>query len=287
MVQSMTGFGRASSLFNSKKVSCEIRALNSKSLDLNLRIPSFYRELEPVFRKLIGDLLERGKIDFTLSIDSMGDMSTIRVNRDLASKYLNELKELGDENGQDTSDYMAIVMRMPDVLESSVEAITEVEKDWITSLVQQAINDLVAFRQKEGKELEEEFIMRIREIRTALQGIPQYEQERIRTVKERILAALEELNTGFDPSRLEQEMIFYLEKLDVSEEKMRLDNHLSYFEETLKSAASGKKLGFITQEIGREINTLGSKSNHAEMQKLVIGMKDALEKIKEQVLNTL
>jgi len=189
--------------------------------------------------------------------------------------------------GETTSDYLPLIMRMPDVVENAKEDLTDEEKNWLFELVKDAAKNLNEFRRKEGEDLEREFGERIQEIRDFLKEVPQYEDARIQTIRERMKKGLEELDAGHDDNRFEQEMIFYIEKLDIAEEKMRLSNHLDYFEETMKLEQSGKKLGFIGQEIGREVNTLGSKSNHAEMQKLVIGMKDNLEKIKEQILNTL
>lgn len=287
MLKSMTGFGKASGTHQTKKVSVEIRSLNSKSMDLNVRIPSFYKELDGPIRKLVSDELGRGKVDLMINIDSIGEESSVSINKVLARKYFEELKELNGVIGQNTEDYMALIMRMPDIYENRKEELTEQEKEWILNLVSEAVSNLNEFRRKEGIDLESEFVDRINDIRMYLKDVPKYEDERIAVIRERMKKALEELDAGYDENRFEQELIFYIEKLDVSEEKMRLSNHLDYFLETMKTEQSGKKLGFIGQEIGREINTLGSKSNHAEMQKLVIGMKDNLEKIKEQILNTL
>jgi len=284
----MTGYGKAIGSFQSKKVSVEIRSLNSKSLDLNSRIPSDYKAVEGDARKIVSNELGRGKIDIYVNIDSIGDESPISINKTLAEKYYRELKSLNELIGESSNDYLTQIMRMPDVLTNTKEEISEEEKDWFITLVKEAAANINNFRRKEGEELEKEFNERIEEIRQFLAEIPQYEQERIDIIRERMKKGLEDLATeSYDDNRFEQEMIFYIEKLDVSEEKMRLSNHLDYFQETMKTNESGKKLGFIGQEIGREINTLGSKSNHAEMQKLVIGMKDNLEKIKEQILNTL
>ncbi len=284
----MTGFGKSTGSFQSKKVSVEIRSLNSKSLDLNTRIAHQYKELEPEIRKFVGKSLGRGKIDVSLSLDSMGDDKSVSINKELAKSYYNELKDLSSAIGQETEDYLPLIMRMPDIFDNEKEELSEEEKNWILELVKEAASNINNFRRKEGEELEREFQDRISEIRSLLAEIPKYENERIEIIRERMKKGLEEIQSGsYDDNRFEQEMIFYIEKLDVSEEKMRLANHLNYFEETMKNEEAGKKLGFISQEIGREINTLGSKSNHAEMQVLVIGMKDNLEKIKEQILNTL
>jgi len=284
----MTGFGKSTGSYQTKKVSVEIRSLNSKSVDLNTRIPGQFKELDGAFRKYIANKLGRGKVDVFINIDSIGEESTVSINRPLAKKYYEDLKALNDELGEQTQDYLSLIVRMPDIYNTSRESLEEEEKKWLMNLVEEAVGKLDDFRRKEGDDLEREFTERIEEIRGLLNEVPKYEEERIDVIRERMMKSLEDLKSGtFDDNRLEQEMIFYIEKLDVAEEKMRLSNHLDYFLETMKLDQSGKKLGFIGQEIGREINTLGSKSNHAEMQKLVIGMKDNLEKIKEQILNTL
>ena len=287
MLKSMTGFGKASGTFQSKKISVEIRSLNSKSMDLNVRMPSLFKELDSAIRKFVSNELGRGKIDVFINLDSIGEESNVSINQGLAKKYFTELKALNDAVGTSTDDYLTLIMRMPDVIENAKEDLSEEEKQWLMALVKEAAQKLNEFRRKEGQDLEREFSERIDEIRGFLSEVHQYEDARIQTIRERMQKGLEDIDAGHDENRFEQEMIFYIEKLDISEEKMRLSNHLDYFEETMKLEQSGKKLGFIGQEIGREINTLGSKSNHAEMQKLVIGMKDNLEKIKEQILNTL
>ena len=287
MLMSMTGYGKATGSFEGKKVTVELRSLNSKSLDLNMRLASAYKELEPQLRNLIAEQLDRGKVDMNVQIDSTGETKSVSINKDLAQAYYKDLQEVNTLIGGKTEDYLSLVLRMPDIYINEREELTQEEKAWILDLTKQACDALNTFRRQEGKALENEFTERIGDIRSYLADVPQYEQERIETVKERIRKGLEELQAQPDQNRLEQEMIFYIEKMDISEEKMRLTNHLDYFMQTLSTLNSGKKLGFISQEIGREINTLGSKSNHVEMQKLVVGMKDALEKIKEQILNTL
>lgn len=287
MLKSMTGYGKAVGNYQSKKISVEIRSLNSKGLDLNTRIANAYKELDGPIRKLISGELGRGKIDLNLTIDSMGDMSSVSINNDLAKVYHRQLKSLSESIGETPEDYMALIMRMPEIYDTAKEELGEEEIKTVMDLISEAVRNINDFRRKEGEELEEEFNRLIKDIRDNLGEVPQYEEERITVIKDRMKKALEEQDLSYDENRFEQELIFYIEKLDISEEKMRLSNHLDYFQETMKLPQSGKKLGFIGQEIGREINTLGSKSNHAEMQKLVIGMKDALEKIKEQVLNTL
>ncbi len=284
---SMTGFGKSTGTFEGKKVTVEIRSLNSKSLDLNIRLAPPYKELEPLFRNLVAEQLDRGKVDLNVQIDSSGETKSVTINKELARAYYKNLQEVNALISGCTEDYLPLLLRMPDIYINEREELGESETIWILGLTKVACNSLNTFRRQEGKALENEFKERIREIRTLLSDVPQYEQERIDTVKERIRKGLEDLHLQPDQNRLEQEMIFYIEKMDISEEKMRLANHLDFFSESLSTMNSGKKLGFIAQEIGREINTLGSKSNHMEMQRLVVGMKDALEKIKEQVLNTL
>jgi uncharacterized protein (TIGR00255 family) len=284
----MTGFGKSNGVFESKKVSIEIRSLNSKGLDLNVKIPSTYRELETDIRKIVVENLDRGKVDLGIYIESATNTSNDLINHELATKYYYELKSINEQWGEKPVDFLALVLKMPEVLNQQAHELSEVEKVFLLDLMKAACIKLHDFRKTEGQALELEFTTRIEEIRSLLNRVADYEQERIVTVKDRLSKALKDLETkSMDDNRLEQEMIFYIEKLDVSEEKMRLANHLDYFLETMVTPLSGKKLGFIAQEIGREINTLGSKSNHAEMQKIVVEMKDKLEKIKEQVLNTL
>jgi uncharacterized protein (TIGR00255 family) len=235
----------------------------------------------------VGDSLDRGKIDLNINLDSTGDVKNFTINKDLAKAYYADLKAVNSLIGEHTDDYLSVILRMPDIYINEREELSTEEKTWILNLTKEAVDRLNEFRRQEGQALEKEFTERIEDIRRWLNEVPKYEQERIEVIRERIKKNLEDLSAKYDDNRLEQEMIFYIEKLDVSEEKMRLANHLDYFLETMQLPLSGKKLGFITQEIGREINTLGSKSNHAEMQKLVVDMKDSLEKIKEQVLNTL
>ena len=289
MLRSMTGFGKASDNFKSKKYSVELRSLNSKSMDLNTRMSSQYKELDTPIRKLISEKLCRGKVDFSLSVETINDENAVTINHELAKAYYKELKSLNDSLGETTEDYLSVILRMPDIYNTSAEEeLGDEEKAFILSVVNTAVDNMNDFRRKEGEDLEREFTARIEDIRSALNNVPQYEEARIDTIRERMKKGLEDIQSGsYDDNRFEQEMIFYIEKLDISEEKMRLSNHLDYFLETMVLPESGKKLGFIGQEIGREINTLGSKSNHAEMQKLVIEMKDNLEKIKEQILNTL
>ncbi len=288
MLQSMTGFGKATGSFEGKKVSVEIRALNSKTMDLSVRCPSAYRPLEAGIRKVIQNELHRGKVDVNVNIEDSGDMKSVSVNRALAKAYYEDLKAVNAELGEKSLDYLAMIMRMPDVMSNEREELTDEEKNFMLSLSKEASNKLNEFRGQEGEALVIEFTERIEDIRRLLKEIEPFEPLRVATVRERLAKQLEEIENGnYDENRLEQELIFYVEKFDIAEEKMRLTNHLDYFLETMKGHAIGRKLGFITQEIGREINTLGSKSNQADMQKKVVEMKDNLEKIKEQVLNTL
>ena len=288
MLLSMTGFGKSNGVFESKKVSVEIRSLNSKGLDLSLKIASPYRDLETAIRKMLSENLDRGKVDIGIFIESTNESHNNIINNEVATKYYSAIKKLNESWGEAPQDYLSIVLRMPEVLNTQTAELTEEEKKWILNLVNETCGKLNDFRAQEGAALKKEFELRIGEIRSLLSQIEAFEDIRILQIKERILKGLKELeHPVLDQNRLEQEMIFYLEKLDVSEEKMRLTNHLDYFIETMNSPLSGKKLGFIAQELGREINTLGSKSNHGDMQRLVVEMKDNLEKIKEQVLNTL
>lgn len=288
MLMSMTGFGKATGTYQSKKISVEVRSLNSKSADLTVRTHNSYKELEPKARKIVTNLLERGKIDLIINLDSTGDSKAFSLNTDLANAYYKDLKAFNESIGEKSADYLALILRMPDIYVNEKEEMTDEERNCVIGLVEQACGKLNEFRRQEGVALENEFTERIEDIRRLLNEVPKYEQERVETVRERMRKELEDVTNGnYDDNRFQQELIFYIEKLDVSEEKMRLANHLDYFLETMTTNEAGKKLGFISQEIGREINTLGSKSNHAEMQKLVVDMKDNLEKIKEQILNTL
>jgi uncharacterized protein (TIGR00255 family) len=288
MLQSMTGFGKSSAVFESRKVSVEIRTLNSKGLDLGMKVPSIYKEIEPLLRKIVSNELNRGKIEFSIYIESEKTENTGLINRDLASLYYQEFKSLNESWGEKPADYLGLVLRMPEVLNNEANEIDQEEIDVVLSLGKEACEMVNSFRKKEGQDLRRDFLIRINEIRSLMDEIVPFEQERLEATRERLLKGLSEFDSEkVDNNRFEQELIFYIEKLDISEEKMRLSNHLSYFEETLDGLNSGKKLGFIAQEMGREINTIGSKCNHSEMQRRVVLMKDNLEKIKEQVLNTL
>ena len=293
MMQSMTGFGKAVSEFTDKKVVIEIKSLNSQQLDLYTKINSFYRSKELEIRNLIQQELGRGKVEFSLMVDQVSEASAgVQINKVAFNNYLNQIKEISEETGVALpNDWFTVIMRMPEVLRAEQnEELSEEEWEKTLTAVKDAIKALNEFRSQEGEGLKAFFIERIDTIRGYLAEVPNYEKARIDKIKARLeenLAALEE-KVSLDSGRLEQEMIFYIEKLDISEEKQRLAKHLDYFIETMeKEPACGKKLGFIAQEMGREINTLGSKSNCSELQVLVVNMKDELEKIKEQVLNVL
>jgi uncharacterized protein (TIGR00255 family) len=285
MIQSMTGFGKATLQLPNKKITVEIKSLNSKSLDLNVRTPYVYREMELALRNQIAQKLERGKVDFSLFIEITGEETSSKINVPIVKAYINQLKQVVD--GDDT-ELLKMAVRMPDALKTEREELDENEWKTIQGVIDQGLENIQEFRTSEGIALEKEFLIRIGNILALMRETVALDSERIETVKNRLKTAIEELNVNVDENRFEQELIFYLEKYDITEEKVRLENHLNYFMETLAGKeANGRKLGFITQEIGREINTMGSKSNHAQMQKLVVQMKDELEKIKEQVLNVL
>ena len=273
-LQSMTGFGKANGHFRDKKIAIEVRSLNSKGLDLNLKIPSLYRDLEAPIRKLITDHLLRGKMDLGIYIESQNQQLSGQINEQVATAYFEKFKSLNDKWQTNTQDYLALVLRMPDVLSSQQEELDEAESQFILSLVAQACEQLQKFRQQEGASLATDLLSNLAQIQQELGAIVPFEQERVQQVKDRIQKGLASIDEN-------------VEKLDISEEKQRLQQHLNYFTETLQQEASGKKLGFIAQEMGREINTLGSKCNHSEIQRRVVIMKDHLEKIKEQVLNAL
>jgi uncharacterized protein (TIGR00255 family) len=286
MIQSMTGFGKATLQLPNKKITVEIKSLNSKGLDLNVRTPSVYREKELGLRNQIALQLERGKIDFSLFIEAAGEDVSTKINVGILQAYMEQLKNL--EPNASSLELMKLAISMPDVLKTEREEIDLEEWKKILTVVDEALQNIVSFRVSEGASLEKEFLLRVANIRWFMDEAVSFDAERVTTVKTRLRTALEELKVNVDENRFEQELIFYLEKYDITEEKVRLSNHLNYFVETLNgNEANGRKLGFITQEMGREINTMGSKSNHTEMQKLVVMMKDELEKIKEQVLNVL
>jgi len=286
MIQSMTGFGKASLQLPNKKVTVEVKSLNSKGLDLNVRMPSAFREMELGLRNQIAQKLERGKVDFSLFVEVTGEETSSKINVPIVKAYIKQMKDVIPD-GDDT-EFMKMAVRMPDALKTEREEIDENDWGQIQGVITQALENIHSFRVTEGVALEKEFLVRISNILSLMNETVSLDAERLQTVKTRLHASIEELQVNVDENRFEQELIYYLEKMDITEEKVRLENHLNYFIETLAGTeANGRKLGFITQEMGREINTMGSKANHAKMQKLVVQMKDELEKIKEQVLNVL
>ena len=282
----MTGFGKSSLQLATKKITVEVKSLNSKGLDLNVRIPSVYREMELGLRNEVATRLERGKIDLSVYIELTGEQTSTKINVPIVQAYMQQMKAVLPQ--ADETELMKMAVRMPDALKTEREEIDE--NDWIEiqHVIQEALANIAQFRVDEGASLQKEFVLRIGNIRSYMQEALLLDHERVQAIKDRLQTAISELQVQVDENRFEQELIYYLEKLDITEEKVRLTNHLDYFIETLNGAeANGRKLGFITQEMGREINTMGSKANHATMQKLVVQMKDELEKIKEQVLNVL
>ncbi|MBU2940944.1 YicC family protein [Lacinutrix sp. C3R15] len=285
MIHSMTGYGKSVLQLPTKKITLEIKSLNSKNLDLNARMPSIYREKELSLRKLIGKQLERGKIDFSIYVEVTGEETTTQLNKPVVKQYINQLKEV--VNGDET-ELLKMAVRFPDALNTEKAEIDEEEWNTILAEIKVALSRIETYRLDEGKVLEADFKNRITTIADLLEQVIKMDPERIEGVRERLRKGVEDLKEKVDQNRFEQELVYYIEKFDITEEKVRLQNHLEYFISALNSKDSnGKKLGFISQEIGREINTIGSKSNYAPMQKLVVQMKDELEKIKEQLLNVL
>ena len=284
MIQSMTGFGKSVLSLTDKHISIEIKSLNSKSIDINTRIPQAYREKELDFRKLIAEQLLRGKVDFSIFVENTGTQTPSKINPNIVKSYIEQMRTIVDG---DLTELLKMAVRMPDALQTTTESVSEEELSAIFEHISLAITDLQSFRIQEGKVLEKDFVLRISNIDSLLQEVQALDSERLALIRERLEKAVADIQ-NVDANRFEQELIFYLEKLDITEEKIRLKKHLDYFLETLHSKDSnGRKLSFIAQEIGREINTLGSKANFAPMQQLVVQMKDELEKIKEQVLNVL
>ena len=285
MILSMTGFGKTETQWEDKNLSVEIRSLNSKNADINLRTPSYLREMDTEIRKRIAQQLHRGKIDLNIFIEFNGQNAPSTINTSVVKSYIGQLKEIGDVS---ENEMMAIAMRLPDTLSSERETLQEVEKEAIFNLLNQVIKDIESYRRDEGKALEKDFLKRIDLIEGHLTSVIKIDPERSDKIEQKLRSALDDLKIEVDTNRFEQELIFYIEKFDITEEKVRLKNHLDYFKEVMKNDfPNGKKLGFIAQEMGREINTIGSKANHAELQKVVVQMKDELEKIKEQLLNVL
>ena len=285
MIQSMTGYGKSVIQLPAKKITVEIKSLNSKSIDLNARVPSFYREKELEIRKSISQSLVRGKVDFNLYVEITGEKTNSKLNEVVVRQYMNQLKNVVFV---DDVELLKMAIKMPDIMKTEREEIDADEFKTILKAVNEALIAINQYRSDEGKVLEDDFKMRINSISGLLIEVTDIDSDRIEIVKDRLRKAVGDLKEAVDENRFEQELIYYLEKYDITEEKVRLKNHLNYFMEAIDSSDSnGKKIGFICQEIGREINTIGSKSNHAPMQQLVVQMKDELEKIKEQALNVL
>ena len=291
MIQSMTGYGRATVTFQAKKIHIEVKSLNSKALDLSTRIAPVYREKEMEIRQMIAKALVRGKVDFSVWIEKDDTQACMPINTAIVESYYKQIKAVSAKTGiPEPQNWYDVLLRLPDTLgKPEEEEVSEEEWTAVRTGIENAIADLQAFRRQEGAALEKKFHEKVDNIEALLKSIEPYEKSRVPKIKEAIVKGLEQIpEVDYDKNRLEQELIYYIEKLDISEEKQRLTNHLKYFRETLdEDKPNGKKLGFIAQEMGREINTTGSKSNQAEMQNIVVKMKDELEQIKEQVLNAL
>ncbi len=287
----MTGFGKAECVYQKRRIIVEIKSLNSKFLDVNSRIPNGFKLKELEIRNMLSTHLKRGKVDFIINVEEMGDASNYTINKELAKKYFRELKELSDEfESKDFSDYLPVIMRLPDVLVSEKDDVSEEEWELLKAAIDKALGKIKEFRVQEGKSLMNDLIGYNNNIKKLLKEIEPFEGQRIKNLQDKIRKDIYEVanKEDVDKNRFEQELVYYLDKLDITEEKVRLAKHCSYFIETLNEENSqGKKLGFITQEMGREINTLGSKANEANIQKIVVQMKDELEKIKEQLFNIL
>lgn len=285
MIQSMTGYGKSVIQLPTKKISIEIKSLNSKNLDLNSRMPSMYRAKELDIRRVVAKALERGKVDFSLYVEVTGEETSSKINATVVKEYIKQLKAVVDGN---ETELLKMAVRLPDAVTTEREDINENEWAIIASEINETLKKISAYRTDEGKALEEDFVKRIGNITELLEEVITIDPDRIQGVRERLEKGIAEIKERVDENRFEQELVYYIEKFDITEEKVRLKNHLEYFVSELNSPKSnGKKLGFISQEMGREINTIGSKSNYAPMQKLVVQMKDELEKIKEQLLNVL
>lgn len=287
----MTGFGKAEFEVNNKKITIEIKSLNSKQIDINTRTPALYREKDIIIRKALSEKLTRGKVDFNIYVENLGDESNSKINEPILKSYFNHLKQISDELDVDTDHTtLQAAMRLPDVVKTEYETLDETEWGTIFENIQKALADINEYRSNEGKALETDILGNVNSINQLLKELQPFEKQRIEAVRTRLTDNLENLkqNGNIDGNRFEQELIFYLEKLDINEEKVRLANHCEYFKETANQPVSaGKKLGFITQEIGREINTIGSKANETNIQRIVVQMKDHLERVKEQLLNVL
>ncbi|MBF1507429.1 MAG: YicC family protein [Prevotella pallens] len=292
MILSMTGYGKAVVTYKEKKINVEIKSLNSKNFDLSTRIAPLYREKEMEVRQTLANLLERGKVDFSLWIEKDAALDATPINAQLVKNYYQQIKNIATEIGiPEPNDWFSTLLHLPDVTtKTEIEILEEDEWNVTKQAINKAVECLIDFRKQEGAALERKFHEKINNIEALLKSIEPYEESRVPKIKEKIIEGLEQVaKVDYDRNRLEQELIYYIEKLDINEEKQRLANHLNYFRETMqeKGHGVGKKLGFIAQEMGREINTTGSKSNQAEMQNIVVKMKDELEQIKEQVLNAL
>jgi len=285
MIQSMTGFGKAEKQFDNKNISVVLRSLNSKSLDLNTRLPYHLKEIESQLKKTIGEALVRGKVDLSLHIENTNLSNAKTINVNTVNQYIEQLSQIQEGN---RFELLKVAMQLPDVLKTDLEDLNDLEVIAIKDLLNVAVEHLNSHRLDEGKTLEIEFLKRLEALRSLLAEAEKIDPERAHKMSERLKDNLNDLKVEIDQNRFEQELIYYLEKYDITEEKVRLKTHIDYFTETLDtSVSSGKKLGFIAQEMGREINTIGSKANHVALQKVVVQMKDELEKIKEQLLNVL
>ncbi|MCH4822326.1 YicC family protein [Gramella lutea] len=285
MIQSMTGFGKSITQIPNKKITVELKSLNSKNFDLNARIPSQYREKELDLRNIISNSLGRGKVDLSIYVEYTGEQTSTNVNTEVVKNYMNQLRDIVNAS---EVELLKMAVKMPDSLKTERDEIDEEEFKAIEGAVKDALTEINGFRNDEGKALEKDLNLRISNIKSLLEEVIKIDPDRVEAVRERIRKGIEEIKEQADESRFEQEIVYYIEKFDITEEKVRLDNHLDYFQKTLNTEDSnGRKLAFISQEIGREINTIGSKSNYAPMQQLVVQMKDELEKIKEQILNIL
>jgi len=289
MILSMTGYGRAETEFRNKRISIEIKSLNSKQFDINIRIPPIYRDKEVEVRNKLLQVIERGKIDLTIFVDSSDKLFASKINRSAIESYCNEIKEIARIlKIKEPADWFSVLIRLPEIIKNDTAELDEEEWTIICQTIDEALKAFAQFRMQEGAMLEKIFIEKIQNISLLSKEIEKYESERIEKIKIRIRESFRKTEITCDENRFEQELVYYIDRLDISEEKARLCNHLAYFSETMANEKSqGRKLGFILQEIGREINTLGSKSNHAGMQKIVVQMKDELEQVKEQILNVL
>lgn len=285
MILSMTGFGRAETVYKGKKITVDIKSLNSKNFDLNVKVPLRYKDKEFDIRKLLNDKILRGKVDCYINCESLEENNDVKINQDVVKNYMTQLREVGSDAPE--FELLKMAVRMPDVLSTKSSELEDDEWKALLEVVQESVDRFIEFRQTEGNQLAEEIEKIVQNIEYNLSEVAQFEEERIQPIKDRYLSALKNFE-NVDETRYYQEMVYFVEKLDISEEKVRLSQHIKYYLEVMKNEDfNGKKLGFIAQEMGREINTLGSKANHSEIQKLVVEMKDDLEKIKEQTLNVL